>query len=199
MWDSRARLAHLRKHKRSPFWYLRRRNLDTHIWEEESTGLRYDVDAETRKAQRLADKVSAEEHRIGASGKGSQAFAVWVPSYLATHWQGAGDSKRRYTGAWRSIRAFLDRSDIVYPRQVKYSHGAGFIEWRIATPLNGKHVGHNTALLELKFLSQLMNEAVRREFAESNPLLRLGIVRHAQRIKPEFTNQHLAKLRAAFA
>lgn len=191
-------MASLRRHDRSPFWFIRRRDLDTNKWFEKSTGLRADSREDTRKAQRLADKASLEERRVG-SPNNNPAFQTWVTEFIDTHWQNAGDSTRRYTVAWRAVKAFLAASDITYPRQVKYRHGAAYIEWRVSNPVHGKHVGHNTALLELKFLSQLMNEAIRREFAEANPLIRMGIQKAAQRIKPEFNDQQIKKLREAFA
>ena len=192
-------MAHLRKHKRSPYWYLRRRDLDTNVWSEVSTGLRIDNAGETRKAQRLADKFSVEEKRVFAPGN-SSAFNAWVPSYLETHYaERAGESFRRYQGAWQTLRSFLATRDIIHPRQLRYHHGNDYIAWRIVNPLHGKNVGHNTALLELKFLSQLMNEAIRREFAESNPIARPGISRHAAKVKREFTDQEIKQVRKALA
>jgi hypothetical protein len=183
-------VAHLRQHKRSPFWSLRRRNLDTGRWEERSTGLRVDDPSETLKAQRAADKASAQEQRIGTP-KNSPAFLAWVPDYLASHWRNPGsDSPRRYAGAWQAIRAFLETHGIDYPRQIKYGHGEAYLRWRKATPVNGRMVVHNTALLELKFLSQLITEAIRREFTDSNPIAHLGIARDAAKIKPELTDKN---------
>jgi integrase len=184
-------VAHLRQHKRSPFWSLRRRNLDTGRWEERSTGLRVDDPSETLKAQRAADKASAQEQRIGTP-KNSPAFLAWVPDYLASHWRNPGsDSPRRYAGAWQAIRAFLETHGIDYPRQIKYGHGEAYLRWRKATPVNGRMVVHNTALLELKFLSQLITEAIRREFTDSNPIAHLGIARDAAKIKPELTDKQI--------
>jgi hypothetical protein len=190
-------VAHLREHKRSPYWYLRRRDLDTGKWTEQSTGLRTDDKADSRRAQRLADKASAQESRVG-SPHHSPAFIAWVPDYLDSHWRNPGsDSPRRYAGAWQAIRAFLEEQDIDYPRQIKFHHGEEYLRWRLATPVNGRYVIHNTALLELKFLSQLINEAVRREFTESNPLARLGIARSAPKIKEELTDRQIKTARAA--
>lgn len=187
-------MASIRRHRRSPFWYLRKRDLDSGEWVEESTGLRADNPADTRKAQRLADKATVDEQRIGGP-RNSPAFLAWVPGYIASHWPVGSDSKRRYTTAWQAIKAFLNAESIVYPRQIKYAHGGAYIRWRLATKVHGRAVVHNTALLEIKFLSQLMNEAIRREFAESNPLARLGIARTSQKEKPELTDAEITKIR----
>lgn len=192
-------MAFLRKNKRSPYWYLVRRDLDTGHWIEKSTGLRFDLASDTRKAQRAADKASAEERRVG-SPRTSPAFLAWVPSYIATHWQNTrGDSRRRYAGAWQALRAFLNAFDLTYPRQIKYSHGEEYIRWRLANAVHGRKVRHNTALLEIKFLSQLLNEAIRREFAESNPIARLGVARTPPKLKPELTDAQIKKLRLGLA
>ncbi len=191
-------MASLRRHSRSPFWYLRRRDLDSGSWVEKSTGLRADDQAATHKAQRLAERASVEEQRIGGPNT-SPAFLAWVPGYISTHWTGKGDSRRRYGVAWQAIKAFLAEQGIVYPRQVRYAHGGAYIRWRMATKVHGREVCHNTALLEVKFLSQLINEAIRREFTESNPIARLGIARAPQKLKPELTDADIAKIRARLA
>ena len=161
---------------------------------EESTGLRADDPAATRKAQRLADKATIDERRVGGPNI-SPAFVSWVPGYIASHWPKGSDSKRRYTTAWQALRMFLAAEGIIYPRQIKYAHGGAYIRWRLANPVHGRAVVHNTALLEVKFLSQLMNEAIRREFAESNPIARLGIARASQKEKPELTDADLSVIR----
>lgn len=190
-------MASLRKHPRSPFWFLRKRELDTGRWFEQSTGLRWDDQFETRKAQRLAEQAATVEKNIGTP-KSSPAFLAWVPQYLLTHFK-SENSRRRYQVAWQAIKMFLAQRDIVYPRQVRYAHGSDYLAWRMATEVHGRKVKHNSALVELKFLSQLMNEAIRRELCEANPLLRLGIARQPHKVKPELTDKEIETLRRALA
>lgn len=188
-------MASLRTHARSPYWYVRTKNPDTGAWEETSTGLRFDNPAETRKAQRLADRKSARE-RINVTAAGA-AFDFWVPSFINSHFSSEA-SRRRYQGAWQALRLFLAREGLIYPRQVRYAHGAAYIEWRLATRVHSsKAVQHNTALLELKFLAQLLNEAKRREYLESNPLERTGITRQPQKEKPALSDDEIARAWAA--
>lgn len=188
-------MASIRKHKRSPYWFLRRRDLDSGKWVEKSTGLRTDDAAQTRKAQRMADKATVDESRVGVRAD-SPAFAVWVPGYLVTHYdQQSPETKRRMTTAWQALRLFLNWRGIVYPRQVKYADAQEYLRWRNEEAVHGRFVGHNTALLELKFLSQLMTEAIRREFCEANPLTHLGVARAPQKAKPELSDEDIAKLR----
>lgn len=187
-------MAHLRKHKRSPYWYLRFRDLDTGEWKEESTGLRFADNSDTRRAQRKADAKTVEEQRIGTPSN-NPAFNAWVPGYLDAHWKPGSDTRRRQTTAWQALRVFLNAHDILYPRQLRYRHGEDYLRWRLGNPVHGRRVVHNTALVELHFLAQLMNEAVRREYCESNPIARLGIGRRAPKEKRELTDKEIARLR----
>lgn len=189
-------MAYLRPHKRSPFWYLKRRSLDTGHWGEKSTGLRIDSARDTRKAQRAADKASIEEKRVGSPGT-SPAFLAWVPPYMENHWTREGGSRRRYQIAWQAVRRFLAEHDIAYPRQVRYEHAEAYLSWRRATAVHNKSVGRNTAILELNFLSQLLNEAKRRDFCESNPMIQLGLEREPAKEKRELTFSEITKLRKA--
>ena len=187
-------MAYLRKLNRSPFWQLRKRDLDTGKWVEHSTGLRHDNPSDTRKAQRAAEKATAAERQLGTTAN-NPAFNAWVPGYIATHWQ-RPESKRRYATAWQTVKRFLTEQSVTYPRQIRYAHGDAFLRWRLASPVHGRAVGHNTALLEIKFLSQLVNEAIRREFCESNPIARLGVARKAAKVKPELTDEQIKLLRS---
>ena len=190
-------MAYLRKHSRSPFWQIRKRDLDSGEWIQKSTGLRHDNPSDTRKAQRLAEKATAEERQLGTATN-NPAFNAWVPGYIATHWQ-RPESKRRYTTAWQAVKLFLNENGITYPRQIRYAHGDAYLRWRGASDVHGRKVGHNTALLEVKFLSQLVNEAIRREFCESNPIARLGVARKAAKVKPELTDDQIKTLRRKLA
>ena len=187
-------MASIRQHERSPFWYLRKRDLDTGGWVEKSTGLHIDSTADTRKAQRLAEKASVQERQI--TGLDNTAFAHWVPQWIADHSaQRAANTGRSMQISWQAVRLFLQGRGIVHPRQVKYRHAAEYMRWRQQTILyRNRKVGHNTALRELKFFAHLLNEAVRREHCETNLLARLGIGREAAKEKPELTDSELRTL-----
>jgi hypothetical protein len=186
-------MASIRRHARSPYWYLRKREPDGGKWTEQTTGLRADDPADTRKAQRLADAASIKEK--ATRGTDNPAFVVWVPAFIAAHGaRKAAGTARRMVIVWQALRQFLASEGIIYPRQIRYAHGEKYIVWRKKTPLHGRAVGHNTALLEIKFLSQLLNEAVRREYVETNQLVHLGIARAPQKIKPELTDDQIRTL-----
>ena len=63
MWDT-GRMASLRKYKRSPYWYLRYRDLETGRWCEEATKMRHDDPKETRDARRLAENNRSRRRRL---------------------------------------------------------------------------------------------------------------------------------------
>src|SRR5215470_15016152 len=97
-------MASIRKHARSPFWYLRKRDLDSGAWVEQTTGLRIDNALETRKAQRLAEKASVQERQV--NGIDNTAFAHWVPQWIADH--KCSDSTRRSMRiSWQAIHLFM--------------------------------------------------------------------------------------------
>lgn len=192
-------MASIRRHARSPFCYLRKRDDDTGKWGEESTGLRWDDAKARRRAQRLADAATARERRDG-EGRAEGAFSAWVPGYLQSHFsqRRPGTHKRAKT-AWTAIKAFLDARRLIYPRQIKYGHAADFMQWRMENKVHERKAGHNTARLELKFLAQLISEAIRLEHCEANPLARCGVGLAPQKAKPELTDGDVAKLRKALA
>ena len=189
MWDT-ARMASLRKYKRSPYWYLRYRDLETGRWCEEATKLRHDDPKETRDARRLAEKYSVKEAQVAPDNSGE--FRAWVSDYIASHYERASTHKRM-TAAWETISEWLNLRNLQHPRQVRYEHAQDFMHWRKATAM------HNTARLELKFFSFILNEAIRREYCERNALAQAKVERQAPPEKPELSDGMIIKSRKAFA
>ena len=185
-------MASLRKHPRSPYWYLRKLDADTGKWVESTTGYRTDDPVETRKAQRLAEKTGTTEKSVERI---NSAFSAWVPEYLSSHYAEKQSTGRRMQIVWQALKLFLNDIGVTYPRQVKYRHAREYLTWRLIHNVHGKLVGRNTALLEFKFLAQLIQESIRREFCEANPIAKLGETKSAQKVKPELTDDDIAKLR----
>jgi hypothetical protein len=189
VWDT-AIMASLRKYKRSPYWYLRYRDLETGRWCEEATKLRHDDRKETRDARRLAEKRSVKEAQVAPDNTGE--FRAWVSDYIANHYERAS-THMRMTAAWEAISEWLNLRNLQHPRQVRYEHAQDFMHWRKGTAM------HNTARLELKFLSFVLNEAIRREYCERNALAQAKIERQAPPEKPELSDNMMVKARQAFA
>lgn len=183
-------MASLRQYKRSPYWYLRYRDLETGRWCEEATKLRHDDPKETRAAQRMAEKHSVKEAQVAPDNSGE--FRAWVTDYIASHYQRESTHKR-VSLAWQTISEWLNLRNIRHPRQVRYEHAQDYLSWRKVT------ARHNTARLELKFFSFILNEAIRREYAERNALAQAKVERQAPREKPELSDAEMIKARKAFS
>ena len=110
-------MAHLKKDKRTAFWVLRYRDLDTGKWRDKSTGLRRDDPSESRKAQKMAAAASQQEAQVSSQLDG--AFSLWVASYLKSHYSNPR-SLKRYTIAWERILEFMQERRIRHPPEVPF-------------------------------------------------------------------------------
>jgi integrase len=73
-----------------------------------------------------------------------------------------------------------------------------YLDWRVnAKKKTGKKAGRNTAIFELKLLSQIMDEAVRMEEADANPLSSLDVHRDEAKEKPEIQEPEIQQIMAA--
>lgn len=184
-------MASLRKLDRSPYWYLRYRDLDTGVWREKCTKLKHDDPRDSRKAHRLCQKHSEEEAKVGPDAEGE--FGRWVPAFLAKNYDRV-NSLKRYDAAWQRIAEWLRESRLRHPRQIKYVHAESFLKWRVDSG-----VSRNTARLELKFFAFLIKEAMRREYCDSNPLALAKVPIQPAAPKPEIDADAFRRARAAFA
>ncbi|HEY5894707.1 MAG TPA: site-specific integrase [Chthoniobacterales bacterium] len=182
-------MASLKKVSRSPYWYIRRRDLDTGAWRDENTKFRRDSVQDTRAAQKLADKYSSQENQVAATTRRAE-FSVWVHSYLQEHYR-TPSTKIRMQMAWQNVSEWLRVSKLRHPQQIRYRHAQEFVDWRKAS--NAKH---NTVRLELKFFSFVLTEAVRREFCERNPWTEVKMERAAVAPKADLTDEMIAAARA---
>ncbi len=183
-------MAHLRSHSNSKFWYVRFRDADTGKWREESTHLLKNDATQTRQAQRIADK---KEKEIKQVGRVTGAFREWIGDFVISHYA-QNATRRRAIHSWESLRLWLNAKKLRHPREIRYQHGAEFVAWREA-----QGAGRNTALAEIHFLSFVLNEAIRREYAERNVLSNLGIGKAPSKLKPEFSDEQITAARSAFA
>lgn len=102
-------------------------------------------------------------------------------------------TKERYETAWKNLTRFLNENKIPFPQQFKRKHLFEYLKWRTEPNNEGRpRVSHNTALYELKFMSQLLDEAIRRGYCLDNPCRRLGIKKQPIKPKPEITGQDIA-------
>ncbi|NBX72801.1 MAG: site-specific integrase [Alphaproteobacteria bacterium] len=155
-------MASLFPKPKSPFHWLRYRDLDTGVWKSRSTHLRRDSVTESRRAQKIADEHSRREALVGNLSDGN--FAAWVPTFLQDNYANT-HSRIRYTAAWSKVSAFLKENGINHPRQFRWDHVGDYLRDR-----KKQGVKHNTARLEIKAFGTIMREAVRREYCERNPV-----------------------------
>jgi site-specific recombinase XerD len=190
MWESEA-MAFLRQTPKSSFWILKYRDLDTGRWREESTRCRIDDPKETRKAQRMAEVASRREAQLAPRHQGD--FIEWAPPYLTAHFSNA-HSKKRYELAWSRCVEWMRLGNLRHPADIRYEHASQFMDWR-----KDQGASHNTARLELKLFSFVMQEALRRELCTKNPLALAKIPRTAPKPKKELSTKDFSAARAAFA
>lgn len=184
-------MAHLYKRKNSPFWWIWWRDGARVV--RESTGLRVGVGADTRKAQELRAEKSLAESQSVARGENWD----WVPEFFADRYRKSPKTHSRYRTAWTSLRAFLDTHAIRAPRQLTYNHSLTFVKWRQTPPSPLYRCSRNNALGEIKILGLIVQEAIRRGFALTNPCRSLGIREDPPAEKPAMTNEEIKKIRTA--
>ena len=152
-------MASIYRKKNSPFWFIqfidsdgKRRN--------KSSGFRADDASQTAQARALRAQLEAKElSRSGISTEGQ--WDAWVPNFFERHCE-SQRTLERYMDAWKWLGLWLQIRKFHSARDVTYRHALEYIDWRTTyRKKSGKTVGRNTAILELKILAMLMNEAVR--------------------------------------
>ncbi len=181
----------------SPYWWIKYKTPEGD-YRCVSSGLRRDNVKETHSADRLVERYEREEKKSNGNGdRQGSAFAEWVPGFIETNYNRPETAKtfEAYGWRWHTVQKFLTAQQIKYPRQISYAHAWKYLEWRKSGAEGVKAASHNTALHEVKFLSMLMTQAVRRGFADGNPLLHPGIQKHKPAEKPAMTDEEISKIR----
>lgn len=119
------------------------------------------------------------------------SWASWVPAYLASRYGKQPVTLRRMLNAWGRISDYLSDRRILAPQDLTYRACVEYVPYRT------KKAAHNTALLELKVLSVVCDEAVKRAIIPRNPAVKLGIGRVRGREKPELSDADIATIREA--
>ena len=179
--------AYLYPKKNSPFWYIQYTD-SAGKKHDKSTGLRTDDPNETNQAKQMRAELEAESYKKGMAAAGSWD---WVDKWLERHCKTAL-TLERYQAMWKWLGMWLQFQRIHSPRQLSYKKGISYLDWRVKTKKkSGKSAGRNTAIFELKLLSQIMDEAVRMEEADANPLASLDVHKDEAKEKPEITEAEL--------
>lgn len=172
---------------RKKFWWIKYRDPSTNKIVRISTQL-----TERVHARKLCVEYTLKE-AVGRAATPSEHWDQWVEAFWEERY---GTNKLRAQCAWRSLRMFLLEFNLTAPRQILREHAHQFIIWR-GTPDKSKckyKAGRNTTILEIKFMSILLDEAVRRGYASFNPWLKLKLHRERPKEKPEYSRHALAKI-----
>jgi hypothetical protein len=186
-------MATLFQRKGSPYLWLNYRNRNGRLIQL-STRCRADVTADVRRAKVMQAEKTLAELKDGHAPRKRTGW-VWVPDFLQLHC--SGTTLERYLGCWTAIGIFLDEKNIESPAHLLREHCFDFVRWR-QTPAkrSGVYTARlNTALLELKILRLIMQEAVRRGLAQGNPCVSLGIAKAKPKVKPELTAEDCELIR----
>jgi len=188
-------MASIKRKKRSPYWWIQFRDLDTGEWREENTKWRTDSPEDTRKAQKLAAHKKSEEDQVRSKPGGD--FISWVPAYLQRHYENPRTLKRAKIN-WSHISTWLQENKLRHPRHIKYRHSNEYMEWRLEQgKTGGKKVGHNTVRGEVKFFSSIITEAQRMELVDGNPIALARIHKVPPAEKREITTAEMKKIQKA--
>jgi hypothetical protein len=96
-----------------------------------------------------------------------------------------------YRAAWKRLQLWLADANLNNPVNVTREAALGYLTWR------AKHGGsRNTAALELKMLTRVLGEAVRRGYVATNVAWKLGVKRTPPKAKRPWTNEELSRVDA---
>lgn len=179
---------------RSPFWYIAYPDPITGKRINRATVHRIEDLTSKRKAYDEACQL-AKEAAVTQATTG-EAWGAWVDTWIKLNHRGR--TLKAYEDRWKTIRFFLAEKLLTVPRAVRYEHAEGFLVWRTSQKRHrGTNIAFNTALTELRLFSKVMTEAVRRGYADGNPLVRLGLRKDEIREKPEITDEEDRIIREA--
>lgn len=178
-------------------WFAKVRDPKTLKWRGLRTPFRVDAAAGKRNALVWAndrDRIGAENIRLARN----EVFAGWVVPWLQQFYGYNEKTLARYLTAWAHLFEFLAERGLLHPRDVAYRHAGEYLSWRMAQRRRrGTSINHNTALTEMKVLSRILREAVRRELIGANPWAQLGIRRQRVRHAPAMSRDEIGLHRAA--
>src|SRR5262249_32303655 len=96
-----------------------------------------------------------------------------------------------YRSQWCTLQRWLLEQELSNPRNVTREHCIEYPQWRAR---NGG--GRNTAILELKLLAQILDEALARNYVVAKVARKLGIRRTPSKEKRAWSDKELQKVDA---
>lgn len=178
-------------------WYVAYTSPNSGLRVNESSGIPLSDPQGRLKAYAYAREKSASGIGIG-TGNNRELWGCWAEQFIRERYRNSPRTLQSYLGAWKFLAGFFMERKIARPRALTYQDVVDFVHWREgAVKASGKSVKRNTALHNLKVLSRLMREAIRKGYALSNPCDRIAeeITADPKPQKPEFTDDQIALVR----
>lgn len=184
----------------SPFIFIRYKD-PSGKWRGRKTGFLKTKQRDIKDAEEMAADTTTEEKKRTPAGK-SPIFSDWVVPWLEDRYRGRETTTLAvYLRHWKKLSRWLEARGLMDPRQLSYKHALEYRDFRkvpVVFKGKAKDAGtNNTILHELKFLSIVMQEAVRREFASGNPFMRLGLRKDKAKEKSPWSDEEIQTVAAA--
>jgi hypothetical protein len=189
-------MASLVNVKRSPYWQVKYIDPKTGVRVFKTTKFRKDDPTETKQARALEAELAAREHEKNLHTD-AERWEDWVTPFLKRHCA-MPRTFERYMLGWSWLSMYLRERRIHNPSQLTYQDALGYLKWRTEyRKRGGRTVKLNTALNDMKVMRIIMRQAVRLQYATSNPCDRLGVAKQEAKEKPELTDEDIIQIRAA--
>ena len=167
-----------------------------------STGLRHDEPRNAKAALELARKRSQDAIALKPILDISR-WSQWAPLALKQRYGQPSQQKTlvRYERCYRALERWFAEKGILGPAQIGPNSAAEYVAWRETNHprRSGKFAKRNTALLELKCLSVLLEKARKLGFVDVNHVHRHGITKGDVEEKPEITDDEAIVIRQELA
>lgn len=181
-------MASIYKRKRSPYYWIRWKDGINGKQIYESTKIRIDDPEGKTKAKmlRLQMEIKEEERKV-VSNNGN--FKNWLLNFINIRYEPGSRTYEQRMHDYRLFLTFFDMNDVYHPIHVTRDLCFKFVQWR------RQQVHINTTRREVRFLSTVMREAVKRGFCKMNPATDLGIKGVEPKPKKEVTPEEFQKIR----
>jgi hypothetical protein len=156
-------------------------------WRNSNSGYRKDNVGDRRQAELVAREKTLMELTARPVSPGRSAFAEWTAQWIEQRWGHKRNSTlQQYRRCFLTWQEYLTEIGTVTPAAVTREIVPGYGQWR-----KKRGTGHNTVIHELKFIAQIMEEAVRRGYARENPARKLGLQQAEQEHTPPWKDEQI--------
>jgi hypothetical protein len=184
-------MASIYLRKDSPFIWIQYKDAQGK-WKCVNSGYRQDNIGDRKQARLLAKEKSLLELANKPVNTG-RCWEDWALPWINAKWGNRTNrTPKMYVNYfWRWLEYFKE-IQVTQPAGLQREHVIKYLQWR------QKHGGHrNTAIHEIKFLGQLMDEAINRGYATANPCRKLHLEKTPPKEKIPWSNDEVDKVLSA--